>query len=154
MPKVIWEKKPAKVPLSLFYITFTAGYSAYPSMWFIYPVRLHRRKLNISFVIGCQLEIASWLVMGAVSTSPLSTGALSVFDMFRPHAFSHCLSEFICQSCCVWKAVFSWCFLSPLGPTIFLPSLLHSSLSPEGERFDGDIPIRTECSKVSLECWF
>jgi len=42
-----------------------------------------------------------------------------------------------------------WCLPSPLALRTFLFPLVHSSLNPEGEAFDGDMPFRTESSEVS-----
>jgi hypothetical protein len=59
------------------------------------------------------------------------------------HAASVCVH--VLQSCCFKKALFSWCSLYPLHLILFLQSLLQ----PEAEGFDGGIPFRDECSKVT-----
>ena len=41
--------------------------------------------------------------------------------------------------------LFSWTCISPLAFVTFLPPFPHN---PEGEAFDEDIPLRTECSKA------
>lgn len=59
------------------------------------------------------------------------------------------VSSYVHQSSCVWNTLLSWCPLSSLILRIFLPPLLHSSLSPEGRDVDEDITLFTDCSKAS-----
>jgi hypothetical protein len=88
-------------------------------------------------------------------TTSFSSRTPVVADLCRPCACCINVSEFIC----VWIMLileglaFSWCCSSPLSLTVTLPSLPWSSLCPDGE-FDGDLPFKTECSKVShsLQC--
>ena len=47
------------------------------------------------------------------------------------------------------EALFSWCPLPPLAPTLFSASLLQGFPKPQGEAFDRDVPLKAECSKVS-----
>lgn len=60
------------------------------------------------------------------------TGTLRGLNLCRPCGCCHSLCEFMRVSVlpCL-KTWFPWSHPSPLTPTIFLPPLLHRSLSPE-----------------------
>lgn len=76
------------------------------------PSETPLEETALSFGSGHQLEIASELEMGTVSTSGLSFGVLSGLDLRRPCTCCQSLRSYGRQSCCVAKALFSWCLPS------------------------------------------
>lgn len=61
------------------------------------------RNINFSFASCCLLEIASWLVQGALMpTSHLNTGALHSLNLCRPRTC--CLSQSLCSHVCTHPA--------------------------------------------------
>ena len=86
-----------------------------PLEWFVYPVRLHQRKLIFHFQVFFIWRQFLDQGRGLVFTSPLSTVTSLVSDLFRPvNAATVSVGSYVHQSCDVQKA-FTWC-------SLFLPS--------------------------------
>lgn len=92
---------------------------------------------------SCQLQTASPLGVGFVSTPLLSAEILSRVTLCGSRACNQ--SEHQC--CCVWKTELPWIHPPPLALTIFLCLLPHRSLSPEGR---GLMKIFWKCVLQSL----
>lgn len=116
-------------------------------------------KLNVSFVSGHLLEIASELGKGFVFMFPLSTGTSSGPHLCRPWGSCHGLCEFISVSVllCLGGLV---PFVSKASLTLKNTSFPTGFLEPwRGMEFDGDNTFRTECSKAFhclhiVQLWF
>jgi hypothetical protein len=105
-------------------------------MWFIYPVRLHWKKL---------IFLCKWLSLGDIAS-----GAIWL-EPVQASTCCHSLCDFIYVSVllCLEDTV-SLVSPSPLALTVFLLPFLHKFLS-----FGEDSPFRAECSKVpslSVDC--
>ena len=73
-----------------------ARHRAYLYVWFVYPVRLHWRKLILSFVSSYQLKKASGLGIGACAHFSTQSRDPLGLDLYRPSACCHSLCEFLC----------------------------------------------------------
>ena len=82
-------------------------------------------KTNFSFESACQLERTSGFLVGFVSTSPPSLGAV----WHRCVHAAPCLCPYVCPSHCIEKAHFLCCLVSTSGSYKF-PSI-PSSEFPE-----------------------
>jgi hypothetical protein len=136
----LWGKRPTKIPLSSSYIglKLKCGYL---------PSEPPLKKTNLSLASGCHLQSASWLGMRAHVSFYLLPPR---HHLAWPCMCCHSFYEFICAPVLLClKHVASLVSSSLSGLRIFLPPLLHSSLSPVGRGFDEDITLCTECSKVS-----
>lgn len=131
--KITTTKKSTQKPWSpILYWSITPEHKAYPGVWFMSSVLLcwwrlifprpaaitwkHLLSKGWAFVIPPHAEILSVLAYGYSTVSSY---------MYQPY--------------CIWKMLFLWSFSLPLAPTIFLPALLHKSMSFWGEECDEDI---------------
>lgn len=85
-------------------------------VWFGKPVGLLCRKLTLSFLSSCRLQIDSsvWIEAPASFTLSVTAVTLSGLNLCRLSVCLYSLSEFICVSC-VWKP----CFHSLVSSTPF-----------------------------------
>lgn len=98
---------------------------------------------NVSFVIGCQLEIASRLGMRARVQVPYHRwDPFGLGSVCRGPVYAATVCEF--RRVVVFGRQFLWCLPFPLPLPIFLPLPLHSSLSPKRRGL-----VRTQFSKAS-----
>lgn len=109
----------------------TSGHGACPEVRLRYTVRHHWRKLAYVFASRYQLEIVSWLELGAMFPSHLNAEILSGLNLCGPWARWQSLRVHM-RICPIWKTIFPWCHPPPLVLTGLLSSLLHRSLSLEG----------------------
>lgn len=81
-----------------------------------------------------QLKIEFWLGMGLSFSLPFWMFEFCVaWTCAGPvHAVTVSVGLSVHQSCCIWKTRLPESHLSPLALTIFLPPLLHRSLTLEG----------------------
>lgn len=105
------------------------------------PCETPLEKTNFSFANSCQLEITSWLGMGAVSSYPLSAGAPSGLTLCR-------LPQSVWVHVCVSPVVSGrhW-LVSPIPSHSYTHP--KSSLSPVGRALMKTCYLGTEYSKVS-----
>jgi hypothetical protein len=105
--------------------------------------------LNFSFA-SFQLEIASELEMEACVHLPSQGRDASGLEPRRSYASCHGLCGFICATIplCLERLV-SLVSSSPSDSSTLSASSSAGLSEPSGEGFDGDIPCRTECSRVS-----
>lgn len=97
--------------------------------------------LSFFFANGCQLQIASWLGQGPMSTSLLSAGISFGLKLFMScecyDSLCECydiLCEFLCASALLClEDTFPWSHPSPLTLSIILSPLTYSLLSLEGK---------------------
>ena len=74
----------------------------------------------------------------------------SGFDLCRPCTCYHCLCEFFCALVLLCLEGIVYFVISiPMTLTIVFASSSAKFYDASGERFDGGLPFRTECAKVS-----
>lgn len=90
-------------------------------------------KRSFFILCGYQVEITSWLGMWDDVHVPISILVpYVVWTCNSPkHAFTASRCSFVWQSCYGLKTLFPWCPPFPMALIIFLPCLLHCSMSPE-----------------------
>jgi hypothetical protein len=92
------------------------------------------------------MEIASWLGMGLVFTSPLSSRSPFAADLYWPPAFCLSLwSSYVHWSCCL-EGLVSLLPSVPSALTLFPPPLLHGSMSQEERHL-----MEPSCSELRLQ---
>jgi hypothetical protein len=102
---------------------------------------------KIASISSYQLDIASGLGMGVFVYFPFQHWD-SIW--FRPVQTLCMLPQSLWVHMCISPTVSRWpCFLSVFHPHWLLQPLYLSHTVPESWVFDGDIPYRAECSKVS-----
>ena len=134
----IWDKNRPKMSLSLLSVGHVVDY---PEEWFVSLVRSPWREILI----------CKWLSIGVrhISASTFSSRTPSVADTWRPCACCLSLCKLICALVLCLEGLVSLVAFIPSGSYTLSACSSSGFPDPWGEAFDGDIPFRTECSKVS-----